>query len=140
MTEFLAEYGLFLAKAITVVLAILIVMAASVVLSKKAKTPEKLEVTSLNDKYDSIATAMQSQILPKKEQKRIAKKKKVALKANKKKHDDDAGKRMFVVNFHGDIKATSVSSLMEEITAILSLACEQDEVLVKLKAQMKKGK
>jgi serine protease SohB len=132
MTEFLAEYGLFLAKAITVVLAILIVMAASVVLSKKAKAPEKLEVTSLNDKYEGMTASMQSQILPKKELKRLAKKKKAEAKARKKSHDEDVEHRMFVINFHGDIKATSVSSLREEITAILSLASEQDEVLVKL--------
>jgi len=132
MTEFFAEYGLFLAKTLTVLIAVLVVMASSVVLSRKAKTPEKLEVLSLNDKYDAIAAAMQSQVLPKKEQKRLAKKRKAEKKARKKLPEDDAGNRMFIINFHGDIKATSVASLREEITAILTLANERDEVLVKL--------
>ena len=92
MTEFLAEYGLFLAKTATVVAAVLIVMAASVVLSKKAKSPEKLEVTSLNDKYDAMAAVMQSQILPKKEQKRLAKEKKAERKARKKGPVDEPAK------------------------------------------------
>lgn len=132
MTEFFAEYGLFLAKTATVVAAVLIVMAASVVLSKKAKSPEKLEVTDLNDKYDAMAAAMQSHILPKKEQKRLAKEKKTEKKARKKESGDEAAERMFVINFHGDIKATSVASLREEITAVLSLASDRDEVLVRL--------
>jgi serine protease SohB len=37
-----------------------------------------------------------------------------------------------VLNFHGDIKATGVSSLREEISAILSLARPEDEVLLRL--------
>ena len=43
-------------------------------------------------------------------------------------------KRIFVVNFHGDIRASAVTSLREEITAILMVATEKDEVFVRLES------
>jgi len=132
MTEFLTDYGLFLAKATTIVVAFLVVVGVSIALSRKVKSHDKLEVVSLNDKYDAMAAALRSQVLPRKEQKRLIREKKAAIKARKK-HPGAAGeKRMFVVNFHGDIRATNVASLREEITTILTLANEKDEVLIKL--------
>ena len=132
MTEFLTNYGLFLMKTATVVAGFLIVIGMSIVLSKKSKTLEKLEVVCLNEKYEAMASALQDHILAKKEKKRLAKARK-AEKKERKKHPEDANeKRIFVVNFHGDIRATNVASLREEITAILTLANKTDEVLVKL--------
>ncbi|GAG92927.1 unnamed protein product, partial [marine sediment metagenome] len=132
MIEFLTNYGLFLVKTATVVAGFLIVVGMTIVFSKKSKTLEKLEVTSLNDKYDAMASALQNQILPKKEIKRLAKERKTEKKQRKKQLEDTNEKRIFVINFHGDIRATNVASLREEITAILTLANETDEVLVKL--------
>ncbi len=132
MTEFLTNYGLFLVKTATVVTGFLVVIGMSIVLSKKSKTPEKLEVVCLNDKYDAMASTLQDHVLAKKEKKRLARERK-AEKKERKKHPEDANeKRIFVVNFHGDIRATNVASLREEITAILTLANKTDEVLVKL--------
>ena len=132
MIEFLTNYGLFLLKTATVVAGFLIVVGMTIVFSKKSKTLEKLEVTSLNDKYDAMASALQNQILPKKELKRLAKERKTEKKQRKKQPENTNEKRIFVINFHGDIRATNVASLREEITAILTLANETDEVLVKL--------
>ncbi len=42
--------------------------------------------------------------------------------------------RLFVLDFKGDIQATQVTSLREEITAVLSVVGEQDEVLVCLES------
>lgn len=132
MTEFLTNYGLFLVKTATVVTGFLVVIGMSIVLSKKSKTPEKLEVVCLNDKYDAMASTLQDHVLAKKDKKRLARERK-AEKKERKKHPEDANeKRIFVVNFHGDIRATNVASLREEITAILTLANKTDEVLVKL--------
>ena len=132
MIEFATEYGLFLAKTTTIVVGIIVIIAAAVAMSKKAKTPEKLEVHNLNEKYESMANVLNTQLLPKKELKQLAKQKKADKKARKKQADSADKKRMFVVNFHGDIKATNVSSLREEITAILTTAKKNDEVLVRL--------
>jgi serine protease SohB len=74
-------------------------------------------------------------VLSKKDFKNEVKQEKAKLKAEKKKTDTEQSKRrkrIYVINFHGDIKATAVASLREEITAILSLATSKDEVLVRL--------
>ncbi|MDJ0955217.1 MAG: protease SohB [Arenicellales bacterium] len=132
MIEFLTEYGLFLAKTATIVVGIIAIIATAVAMSKKAKIPEKLEVQNLNEKYESMANVLNAQLLPKKELKQLAKQQKAEKKARKKQIDTADKKRMFVVNFHGDIKASNVSSLREEITAILTTAKQNDEVLVRL--------
>ena len=60
------------------------------------------------------------------------------LKQEKEKHkekkDDKQKKRIYVLNFHGDIRASAVSALREEITAILTVADEDDEVFVRLES------
>lgn len=132
MIEFLSEYGLFLAKTITIVVGILLVVGVSIALSKRAKTPEKLEVVNLNEKYESMANVLNSSVLSKKALKQINRQKKAEKKSRKKEDEAAVKKRMFIVNFHGDIKATNVSSLREEVTAILTMASDKDEVLIRL--------
>ena len=46
----------------------------------------------------------------------------------------DARKRLFVVHFDGDIKASALTNLREEITAILQIAEKGDEVVVCLES------
>jgi serine protease SohB len=78
---------------------------------------------------------MKSVVLSKKQFKKDLKAENTRFKAEKKRRDtpdSESRKRIFVVNFHGDIKATAVLSLREEITSILSIARPQDEVLVRL--------
>merc|ERR1711916_252938 len=43
-------------------------------------------------------------------------------------------KRLFVLDFDGDIKASQVSGLKQSISAILKIADSNDEVLVKLES------
>ena len=40
--------------------------------------------------------------------------------------------RSFVIDFKGDLKASAVPSLREEVSAILDVATEDDEVIVRL--------
>ena len=72
---------------------------------------------------------LNSQVLPKKEFKKFMKMKKLEHKQKEKSHDDSKHKKIFVLNFKGDIKASDVSSLREEITALLTVADKQDEVV-----------
>lgn len=62
--EFLSQYGLFLLKSITVVIAFLIVFAGFFSMSRKPKP--KLEITSLNKHYDHIISIMSKEVLGKK--------------------------------------------------------------------------
>jgi serine protease SohB len=135
MVDVLLQYGLFLAKVVTFVVAIGALMAMAFSLSRRAKSEEKLEVKNLNEKYSNMTLAMKSSIFSRKELKKEIKAEKQKRKKEKKKADEASSerkKRIFVINFHGDIKATAVASLREEITAILPLATAEDEVLVRL--------
>lgn len=117
--EFLSQYGLFLLKSITVVIAFLVIFAGFFSMSKKPKG--KLEVTSLNEHYEHLHSLMSKEIFGKK----------LPKKKNKKKN---APKRpsLYVIDFQGDIKASQVDQLREEITAVLSVATSEDEVLIRL--------
>ena len=77
--------------------------------------------------------AVNSNILPKEAIKKLAKTEKQKQKAKSKSKEEQL-RRIFVVNFHGDIRASAVASLREEITAILMVANEKDEVFVRLES------
>jgi serine protease SohB len=129
VSEFFLEYGLFLAKTVTLVLAILVVIGFAVATSRKAREEGGLQVKSLNSRYRELTDAVRRAVLPKKAMKAELKARKAAEKA---KSDAEDRRRVFVLDFHGDIKASGVASLREEVSAILGLARPSDEVVVKL--------
>ena len=143
--EFLAEYGLFLAKVVTLVVAV--VFVAGLIVSSKQRSHGKghIEVTKLNDQYDDYSDALKQSVLDsaalklehklqKKREKMEAKARKLAGKNKDKEETPPAKKRVFVLDFNGDIKASACDNLREEITAVLGLASERDEVVVKLES------
>lgn len=190
--EFLSEYGLFLAKVVTIVAAILVVIGFIVAnrAHMKDRDPGHISVTKLNDRYEDMKESVLEVVMDsgeyahrrklldkekKAEEKAQAKKRKAELKAaeKEKKHsakhavaDDSreikvpeqaeadaetgsetlpaehvvstggevARKRLFVIHFDGDIKASALSHLREEITAVLQVAGKEDEVVVCLES------
>ncbi len=189
--EFLAEYGIFLAKAVTVVVAIIAVIGAIASLGNKNKKPSdgQIEINNLTDEIDQVKEGMLEEILSeeaykalqkdkKKQEKEKAKAEKKRLKEQKSKPESQqqssakespkessnteeqasesssAGQqaseasqqpsdsenapsgssRLFVINFDGDVEASAVRNLREEITAIISAAEPQDSVLVRLES------
>ena len=145
--EFFIEYGLFLAKVATVVVAIAIIISLAVGASIKGKQggdKGHLEITPLNQQYEDMSEAMliatMDESLQKAEEKKLHKAKKKQAKADKKAQksesetDASATKRVFVLTFDGNISASAVSHLREEVTAVLTQAKANDEVLVKLES------
>jgi len=132
--EFLAEYGMFVARVLTIVLAILVVVVAtvSIVTKNKDKSGEHIKITKLNDKYDDIGLTMKAMLLNDDEMKSLEKKRKSQIKKEKKIPEDPDKKRIFVLDFNGDIKASAVTALRQEITAILMVARKNDEVFVRV--------
>jgi len=129
MIEFLANYGLFLLKAITIVVAIAAVVIVLTSAGRKG-FHEGLEVEHLNERFTARAGALLGVVSGKAERKKAAKEKK-----RKDKADAKAGAsqpRSFVIDFKGDLKASAVSSLREEVSAILDVATADDEVIVRL--------
>lgn len=132
MNEFLIEYGLFFAKALTVLVVVAAVLGVISLFSRKTKSPEKLEVKNLNRKYEDMRNLLRSHVLPTREWKKLAKIDKSRRKDARKKGDGKDAGRLFVLNFHGDLKASAAASLREEVTAILTLAESGDSVLLRL--------
>ncbi len=146
MLEFLYEYGLFLAKVATFVAAILLVIGAIAQLAGRNKHDEDghIEVHNLNETLENMSHALKEQILDKsvlKQQLKAEKKKDKAeakQRAKRLKRGEDVElqhkKRVFVLDFDGDIKASDVEPLREEITAVLTLATINDEVMLRLES------
>lgn len=127
------SYGLFVAKVLTglVALGFAVVIIAGA-RSKKTHEPE-LQVTNINDKYRHLQTQLQQAVMEKKQFKQHLKtQKKQQHKKQKNTRKDSTKPRLYVMEFKGDIKATGVLSMRDEITALLSVAQPQDEVLLKL--------
>ena len=129
MAAFFAEYGLFLLKAITIVAAIVVIIVAAAAAGRKA-SHEGLEVEHLNKKFRTLADGLRAAVSSKDERKKAAKERKKEDKAESKASSDRP--RSFVIDFKGDLKASAVASLREEVTAILAVAGDGDEVIVRL--------
>ncbi len=130
----LAEYGFFLAKTLTIVLAIIIVFGCIISLAgkNKEKSKDRICVKKLNDKYKDMARTLQRAILRKADWKKLEKQSKKEEKSLDK--EETPRKRVFVVHFHGDVRAAAVKALREEINAILLVADHNDEVVLCLES------
>ncbi len=127
--EFISDYGLFLAKAATIVVVVWVVLSMLVSFAHKQHEHDQIEIKNLNKKFEDTRLQMQQSLLSKKESKELLKQSK---KENKKKQKEQSGdrKRVFVLNFVGNIKASAVKHLRKEITALLSVATPADEIVV----------
>ncbi len=133
MNEIFTHYGIFLAKSLTVALAILITFGGVIAIAakNKLKSKEKLEIKKLNDHYQEIKELINQETLDKNSYKQLVKSEKKKAKKSEPKNSS----RLFVLDFDGDMQASKVENLREEITAILTVATPKDEVLVKVESQ-----
>ncbi|MDO6617851.1 protease SohB [Shewanella sp. 3_MG-2023] len=131
--EFLSEYGMFLAKAVTIVVAILAVVIVVLASSIKHKTEKgELKLTDVTDELKELEKELKQELLSKKQFKAYEKKLKADEKAAEK--EDTPKSKVFVIDFKGSIDAGEVASLREEITAVLTVADENDQVLVNVES------
>ena len=131
--EFLADYASFLAKTITLVVAIVaVLLALAAIRSRGRRSGGHLQVTKLNDFYKALRKHLEQSILDKDQLKALSKEEGKAAKQAKKKAEYKP--RVYVLDFDGDIKASATDSLRHEITALLSMATPQDEVVLRLES------
>jgi serine protease SohB len=199
--SFLAEYGLFLAQVITIVLAIIVVIGSIIALGAKNKksTEGHIEITNITENLLEIKEGLLEEILSEDDYKKLQKEKKEQEKSEKKEHKQQSKKEkqqikkqkkekkkeiqsvtalksssettlskkssseeknsseflniketsekssndsttikeksvIFVLRFDGDVEASAVELLREEITAIISIAKPNDEVVLCLES------
>lgn len=128
----LAMLGMFAAKGMIIILLIIIVLIAIVAILSKGREKNKgrFVIKHLNKKYAEMSDMLQSEILHKKEYKQFLKEQ----KQDEKKKASEPQNNVFVLNFQGDMKASGVCGLSEEITAILTTAKPGDEVVLRLES------
>ncbi|EMD6813862.1 protease SohB [Citrobacter koseri] len=141
--ELLSEYGLFLAKIVTVVVAIAVIVMLIVNAAQRKRQRGELRVTNLSEQYkemkDELATALMDghqQKLWHKAQKKKLKLEAKAAKAKAKQGENAATEkpRAWVLDFKGSMDAHEVSALREEVTAVLAAFKPQDQVVVRLES------
>ncbi|MTI14645.1 protease SohB [Sansalvadorimonas verongulae] len=138
--EFLVEIGLFLTKVVIIVGGILAIVAGVAAAGSKGKgeASGRIKVRNLSDEYANTQKSLESSLLDsdalKKKRKEEKKQAKAKKKADKNKEDEALRPRVFVLDFHGDIRASAVSRLREEVTAVLGQARQEDEIMVRLES------
>jgi serine protease SohB len=140
VTDFLLQYGLFLAKTITFAAAVIIVLAGlfSLIREAREQSHDHLQIKNINDRFELMADTLNDQILDENELKQQQKTRKAEEKAKQKaakKGQQSPRSRLFSLSFDGDINATPVDSLREEISAILQVARKEDEILLRLESE-----
>ena len=150
--EWFAEYGLFLAKGLTgvILLALLLRLISLSRRDGEGLQAGYLDVEALNDRYQAEADGLRTLVwdaaawkAERKQRKAIAKTEKSAAKAALKAaksgsvESDSAAlrARVYVLQFSGDMAASAVSHLRQEISALLAVAdAGRDEVVLLLES------
>ena len=143
------EYLNFLLETLTIVIAILICLGGALALVARGKMAAKksgtLIIASMAEDLDEQRDKVEEKILSSCELKRIRKlrkqekkekekleKKEAKIAKNKSKKNSDQFSRepkVFVIRFVGDMQASAVKGLREQVSAICQIAQKQDEVI-----------
>lgn len=133
--EFLADYGLFLLKAVTIVISVLFVIGSLASLAQRNQRHAvhgDIRVENLNEDFEHMAERLRAEVLPEEVFKREHKERRKREKERHKAELENPRRRVFVLDFAGDIQASAVENLRQEVTAVLAVAGEKDEVVVRL--------
>lgn len=129
--EILQQLGLFFGQALIIVLAIVAVILAITAAAVKSKASKVFEVEIINDKIEEQKEALNSIILSEDD----FKKEKKRLKKQSKEEGKNPKKFSYLLDFlKGDVEASSVDHLKEEINAVLAVAQKDDEVILRIES------
>ncbi|HWE25553.1 MAG TPA: protease SohB [Myxococcales bacterium] len=117
----------FAAKGFVVFATVAVTVAVCVRLMRRRQPRAWLHVRPLNKQIDALGDALRASLLRKKELRKLLKKRKKGAAAEKKPN-------VFVLEFKGDLFATAVRNLREEVTAVTTVAGKDDEVVVRLES------
>ncbi len=131
--QFIQEYAQFLAQVLTLLFAFAIAlgMIGGMAGKRRGKQRQELEVEPLNRHYEAMSRRIEQG----------AKRKQPGLlqrikerRGQKKQAGEGRLPRLFVLDFNGDLRASAVDALREEVSAIITSARRDDEVLLRLES------
>ena len=139
--NYLYEYLVFLGQAITILIVLLIFIGARSSQKSKIGLEQKgsLEVKKINELLRSLKKGMEETVLEpsvlKKQiklEKSLEKKREKRSKGKSSKSElkDEQRKRIYTMDFLGDMQASGLKKLAMEITAVLTLAQKNDEIVI----------
>ena len=126
----LIAYLLFLAETATIVVASLLFLAWSPWGRKRSKGPS-LQIIDLGQRLEERAVQVLRQRLPKKQAKALFKQRQ---KARQQRDKEDQQGCLYVIDFKGDLRASAVETLRQEIDVLLAARQEKDQVCVRLES------
>jgi serine protease SohB len=131
VTQFLTDYGLFLAQLLTLALVVLVIVAFISANTRRGAHSEGLTVQHLNKRHEESTRQVRRVLLGRRRfrRERRAQRKDAAARAAR---AGDGRPRIFVIDFRGDLRASAAASLREEVSAVLAVADDRDQVLVRL--------
>lgn len=129
----LQTIGIFAAQTFLILFAILAVIIVIALLAAKASHKSEMQVELLHKKYKHFRDVLKAQTLTKNERKELKKKLKEERKAQEAEPRGHE-KKIFLIDFEGDVKASAVQNLREEVTAVLTTATPEDEVVVRVES------
>ena len=133
MNGLVSQYALFLAEIATLVLAVFLLVAGLVALSRrKDKDAGQIRVTEVNRQLEAAGNRIQAVRLPRKAHRILQKQRKLDRKAQQKRAE--AEPCIYLLDFKGDLRASALTALREEISAILQVARAGDAVLLRLES------
>ncbi|MCI5103876.1 MAG: protease SohB [Algiphilus sp.] len=136
--ELLTEVVAFAAKALIIVglVATLgLIVARGAVSSGEAEAPPPLKIRPLNRHLRERAERIKVEITPAPHRKALQQSLRRQYKDEAKAPGGQPARpRLFVLDFEGDLRASAVTSLREEITALLQVAGSGDEIVVRLES------
>jgi serine protease SohB len=132
VSEFLSSYGLFLAELATLVALVGIVIV--LIVANRRGHPEGLNVEHLNRRFEDSADSLKRAMAGKAQSKKDAKTRQKERKREERERakQETPRPRLFVLDFKGDLRASAGASLREEVSAVLSVARGEDQVLLRL--------
>ena len=127
-----AEYGLFLLELLTIAAIVILVALLVISTARRSQEHEGLTVEHLNKTAQQRADVVRRALLGRRDSRKLQRQRDKAKKAERRKLKADDRRRVYVVDFKGDIRASATASLREEISAIIDVARKGDEVLLRL--------
>lgn len=129
---YLFAYGFFLAKTLTILISLIVLVAFIAKTKKSAKLSGFITVKNVNNEINLMRNSIVAQLNSKTEKKAEAKKLKEQIKRKAK--EGSKIPNLFCLNFKGDLRATGAQALRNEVTAIIGAAKSNDEVLVTIES------